>query len=96
MWRVTREVLQGRKASTAENMKFSGKKIIAIKSDNILPYFKANLFLYQTLPLTQSFGVENSLRFSVLLGYPTYLVAVHNNCLMVILSGCFVFVIIPT
>ena len=66
MWRVLREhvkgferacgglrekVLQGRKASTAENMKFSGKKIIAIKSDNILPYFKANLFLYQTLPL---------------------------------------------
>ena len=67
MWRVLREhvkgferacgglrekVLQGRKASTAENMKFSGEKIIAIKSDNILPYFKANLFLYQTLPLT--------------------------------------------
>ena len=44
-------VLQGRKASTAENMKFSGEKNIAIKSDNILPYFKANLFLYQTLPL---------------------------------------------
>ena len=66
MWRVLREhvkgferacgglrekVLQSRKASTAENMKFSGEKIIAIKSDNILPYFKANLFLYQTLPL---------------------------------------------
>ena len=45
------KVLQSRKASTAQNMKFSGKKIIAIKSDNILPYFKANLCLYQTLPL---------------------------------------------
>ena len=45
------KVLQSRKASTAENMKFSEKKIIAIKSDNILPYFKANLFSYQTLPL---------------------------------------------
>ena len=68
MWRVLREhvegferacggsrekVLQSRKASTAENMKFSEKKIIAIKSDNILPYFKANLFLYQTLPLIE-------------------------------------------
>ena len=47
------KVLQSRKASTAQNMKFSGKKIIAIKSDNILPYFKANLCLYQTLPLTK-------------------------------------------
>ena len=70
MWRVLREhvkgferacgglrekVLQSRKASTAENMKFSGTKIIAIKSDNILPYFKANLFLYQTLPLSENF-----------------------------------------
>ena len=45
------KVLQSRKASTAQNMKFSGEKIIAIKSDNILPYFKANLCLYQTLPL---------------------------------------------
>ena len=45
------KVLQSRKASTAQNIKFSGKKIIAIKSDNILPYFKANLCLYQTLPL---------------------------------------------
>ena len=67
MWRVLREhvkgferacgglrekVLQSRKASTAENMKFSEKIIIVIKSDNILPYFKANLFSYQTLPLT--------------------------------------------
>ena len=66
MWRVLREhvkgferacgglrekVLQSCKASTAENIKFTGKKIIAIKSDDILPYFKANLFLYQTLPL---------------------------------------------
>ena len=72
MWRVLREhvkgferacgglrekVLQGCNASTAENMKFSGKKIIAIKSDNILPYFKANLFLYQTLPLKEIFSV---------------------------------------
>ena len=47
------KVLQSRKASTAQNMKFSGKKIIAIKSDNILPYFKANLCLYQTLPLNR-------------------------------------------
>ena len=69
MWRVLREhvkgferacgglrekVLQGCNASTAENMKFSGKKIIAIKSDNILPYFKANFFLYQTLPLKEA------------------------------------------
>ena len=67
MWRVLREHvdgferacggsqekdLQSRKASTAQNMKFSGEKIIAIKSDNILPYFKANLCLYQTLPLS--------------------------------------------
>ena len=65
MWRVLREhvkgferacgglrekVLQSCKASTAENIKFTGKKIIAIKSDDILPYFEANLFLYQTLP----------------------------------------------
>ena len=49
------KVLQSRKASTAQNMKFSGKKIIAIKSDNILPYFKANLCLYQTLPLSIKF-----------------------------------------
>ena len=48
------KVLQSRKASTAQNMKFSGKKIIAIKSDNILPYFKANLCLYQTLPLSST------------------------------------------
>ena len=78
MWRVLREhvkgferacgglrekVLQSCKASTAENMKFSGKKIIAIKSDNILPYFKANLFLYQTLPLRnfcQNFGKKKN------------------------------------
>ena len=76
MWRVLREhvkgferacgglrekVLQGRKASTAENMKFSGEKIIAIKSDNILPSFKANLFLYQTLPLSYlSYGTQLS------------------------------------
>ena len=60
MWRVLREhvegferacggsrekVLQSRKDSTAQNMKFLGKKIIAIKSDNNLPYFKANLCL---------------------------------------------------
>ena len=66
MWRVLREhvegfgracggsrekVLQSRKASTAQNIKFSGEKIIAIKSDNTLPYFKANLCLYLTLPL---------------------------------------------
>ena len=50
------KVLQSRKASTAQNMKFSGKKIIAIKSDNILPYFKANLCLYQTLPLSPNVG----------------------------------------
>ena len=37
------KVLQSRKASTAKNMKFSGKKIIATKSGNILPYFKVNL-----------------------------------------------------
>ena len=55
MWRVTREGLKGRKASTAENMKFSGKKIIAIKSSNILPYFNANLCFYQNLPLSQLF-----------------------------------------
>ena len=52
------KVLQSRKASTAQNMKFSGKKIIAIKSDNILPYFKANLCLYQTLPLKSKCGVR--------------------------------------
>ena len=52
------KVLQSRKASTAQNMKFSGKKIIAIKSDNILPYFKANLCLYQTLPLKSNCGVR--------------------------------------
>ena len=72
MWRVLREdvkgferacgglrekVLQGCKASTAENMKFSGKKILVIKSDNILPYFEANLFLYQTLPLSRVKGM---------------------------------------
>ena len=64
MWRVLREHVKGFKracgglqekviqsSSTAENMKFSGKKIIAIKSDNILPYFKANLCVYQNVPL---------------------------------------------
>ena len=56
MRRVLREheeekVLQSRKASTAKNMKFSGKKIIAAKSGNILPYFKVNLSDSQTLPL---------------------------------------------
>ena len=66
MWRVLREhvegheracegsrekVLQSRKASTAQNMKFSGEKIIAIKSDSLFPYFKANLCFYETLPL---------------------------------------------
>ena len=45
------KVLQSHKASTAQNMKFPGGKIIAIKSDNILPYFKTDLCLYQTLPL---------------------------------------------
>ena len=54
------KVLQSRKASTAQNMKFSGKKIIAIKSDNILPYFKANLCLYQTLPLSGNRDIVNS------------------------------------
>ena len=34
-----------------KNMKFSGKKIIAAKSGNILPYFKVNLSDSQTLPL---------------------------------------------
>ena len=48
------KVLQSRKASTAQNMKFLGEKILAIKSDNISPYFKANSCLYQTLPLRQS------------------------------------------
>ena len=32
-------------------MKFSGEKIIAAKSGNILPYFKVNLSDSQTLPL---------------------------------------------
>ena len=54
------KVLQSRKASTAQNMKFSGEKIIAIKSDNILPYFKANLCLYQTLPLSSQDNVQCS------------------------------------
>ena len=52
------KVLQSRKASTAQYMKFLGEKIIAIKSDNILPYFKANLCLYQTLPLKSKCGVR--------------------------------------
>ena len=34
-------------------MKFSGKKIIAAKAGNILPYFKVNLSDSQTLPLSQ-------------------------------------------
>ena len=46
-------VLQSHKASTAINMKFSGKKIIPAKSGNILPYFKVNLCDYQTLPLIE-------------------------------------------
>ena len=33
-------------------MNFSGKKIIAAKSGNILPYFKVNLSDSQTLPLS--------------------------------------------
>ena len=53
------KVLQSRKASTAQNMKFSGEKIIAIKSDNILPYFKVNLCLYQTLPLRRQVHSSN-------------------------------------
>ena len=36
-------------------MKFSGKKIIAAKSGNILPYFKVNLSDSQTLPLNRNF-----------------------------------------
>ena len=57
-WGGSREkVLQGRKASTAKNMKFSGKKIIAAKSGNILPYFKVNLSDSQTLPLNVLFYI---------------------------------------
>ena len=48
MRRVLREGLQGRKAFTAKNMKFSGGKNIAAKSGNILPYFKVNLSDSQT------------------------------------------------
>ena len=96
MWRVLREhvkgferacgglrekVLQSCKASTAENMKFSGKKIIAIKSDNILPYFKANLFLYQTLPL-----ICPKLSF---LSEPSLLVVIANIFLMLTFSLLF-------
>ena len=48
---VTGEGLRSRKVSTAKNIKFSGKKIIAAKSGNNLPYFKVNLSDSQILPL---------------------------------------------
>ena len=56
MRRVLREHEEGqsRKASTAKSMKFSGEKIIAAKSGNILPYFKVNLSDSQTLPLNKT------------------------------------------
>ena len=38
-------------------MKFSGKKIIAAKSGNILPYFKVNLSDSQTLPLMRKISI---------------------------------------
>ena len=54
------KVLQSRKASTAKNMKFSGKKIIAAKSGNILPYLKVNLSDSQTLPLRNQMKVPGT------------------------------------
>ena len=95
MWRVLREhvkgferacgglrekVLQSRKVSTAENMKFSGKKTIAIKSENILTHFEANLFLYQTLPLTLIIPLHSSL--SIIIKS-----ALHSVCLSFILAA---------
>ena len=95
MWRVLREhvkgferacgglrekVLQSCKASTAENMKFSGKKIIAIKSDNVLPYFKANLFLYQTQPLKNySLLLKLHTIFFILLKNTKFYISLHYS-----------------
>ena len=53
------KVLQSRKASIAKNMKFSGEKIIAAKSGNILPYFKVNLSDSETLPFRYSYNMIN-------------------------------------
>ena len=49
--------LQSRKVSAAQNVEFSGKRIIAIKSYNILPYFGANLCLCRALPLSASMKI---------------------------------------
>ena len=47
------EVLQSQKASAAERMRFSEKKIIAMKSNDILPFLKANLNVFQNVLLTR-------------------------------------------
>ena len=96
MRRVLREheVGQGRRfyRAAARNMKFSGKKIIAAKSGNILPQFKVNLSDSQTLPLkTLGWYESNTQNWILDLGvlpheiYQHYYVTLRITCISQVL-----------